>query len=140
MADSDYLELKLLDGVLGGPDFVRPGTVYIALYTAAPSDSGGGTEVSTGVWTNYARVAVTNNATNFPAASGTSPALKSNGVAISFGTAAITGGPPVVTHVAIMDAASGGNQLKWGVLTSSKTINNGDPVSFPIGDLDVTHD
>jgi len=140
VADSDYLELKLLDGVLGGPDFVRPGTVYIALYTAAPSDSGGGTEVSTGVWTNYARVAVTNNATNFPAASGTSPALKSNGVAISFGTAAITGGPPVVTHVAIMDAASGGNQLKWGVLTSSKTINNGDPVSFPIGDLDVTHD
>src|SRR3972149_2352691 len=44
----DYLELKILDGVLGGPDFVRPATAYVALYTGAPSDTGGGTEVSGG--------------------------------------------------------------------------------------------
>lgn len=62
---SDYLELKILDGVLGGPDFVRPATSHVALYTVAPSDAGGGTEVSGG---SYARAAVTNSATNWPAA------------------------------------------------------------------------
>ena len=140
MADSDYLEAKLLDGTLGGTNFSQPATVYMRLYTAAPSDSGGGTEVSTGVWTNYSPAAITNNSTNWPAASGTSPTIKSNGVAISFGTATVSGGPPVVTHCALWDASTGGNMLKWAALTSSKTINNGDPVSFPIGDVDVTHD
>jgi hypothetical protein len=43
---SNYLENKLLDHVYGGPDYPRPATVYVALFTAAPTDSGGGTEVS----------------------------------------------------------------------------------------------
>lgn len=135
--DSDYLENKILDHVLGGGDFTRPGTVYIALYTAAPTDAGGGTEVSTGTWTNYARVAVTNNGTNFPAASG---GAKSNGTTISFGNATISGGAPTVVAVGIFDAASGGNLLKWGDLAQQKVVNNGDPVSFPAGELDFTHD
>jgi hypothetical protein len=43
---SDYLELELLDHVLGGADYSRPSPVHVALFTATPSDSGGGTEVS----------------------------------------------------------------------------------------------
>lgn len=137
MSDSNYLENELLDHVLGGGDFTRPGTIYVALYTASPTDADSGTEVSTGVWTNYARVAVTNNATNFPAASG---GAKSNGTDIDFGTATISGTAPVVTHVGLRDASSGGNLLKWAALTTPKTINDGDPVKFAAGDLDFTHD
>lgn len=137
--DSNFLELELLDHVLGNAAYSAPATVYIALYTTDPTDADTGTEVSTGDWSNYARVAVTNNATNWPAASGTSPATKSNGTIIDFGTATIVT-PPTVTHVGIRDAASGGNLLKHGALATAKTINNNDPVSFPVGDIDVTHD
>lgn len=77
---SNYLENALLDHALGGGNYTRPATVYIALFTVAPSDAGGGTEVS---GNNYSRAAVTNDATNFPAASG---GAKSNGVAITFAT------------------------------------------------------
>jgi hypothetical protein len=78
---------------------------------------------------------VTNNATNWPAASGGS---KSNGTAFSFGTAAVTGTAPVVTHFAIWDASTAGNMLYHGVLTDAQTINNTNPVSFPIGSLTIT--
>lgn len=133
---SDFLELELLDHVFGNAAYSAPATIYIALYTAAPSDSGGGTEVSTSDWTNYARVAVTNNATNFPAASA---GAKSNGTDIDFGTATISSAPTVVAAAAL-DASSGGNFLAWGALTENKTINNGDPVTFGTGDFDLTLD
>lgn len=132
---ADYLENKVLDHVFNATAYSPGATFYAALYTAAPSDTGGGTEVSTGTWTNYARIAITRNTTNFPAASGGAIA---NGTVIDFGTATISGGPPTVVAMAILDAASGGNFIGWADLAVNKTINNGDPVSFPVGDLDIT--
>ena len=130
---SDYLELKILDGVLGGPDFVRPATAYVALYTVAPSDAGGGTEVTGG---SYARVAVTNNATNWPAASA---GAKANGTPITFPAPTANWG--VIVAFAILDAAAAGDVLYWGLISPNKTVNNGDPApSFAIGDLDVSED
>jgi hypothetical protein len=131
-AASNYLENKLLDHVFGGPDYVRPGTLYVALFTAAPNDGGGGTEVSGG---SYARVAVTNNATNFPAAAS---GAKSNGTAITFPTA--TAGWGTVTHWAIFDASSGGNLVAWAALTTSRSPISGDTPAFAIGELDILMD
>lgn len=131
--DSDYLENKMLDHELGGPDYVRPATVYVGLFTAAPGDAGGGTEVNGNA---YARVAVTNNATNFPAAAA---GAKSNGVALNFPTPTPAGWGLIVA-VGIFDAASAGNLLKWGDLAANKNVNAGDPVSFPVGELDFTRD
>ena len=132
MSKSNYLENALLDHHLGGPNYTRPGTVYISLYTAAPSDTGGGTEVAGG---NYSRVAVVNDATNFPAAVGGS---KSNGIAIVFPTPSSSWG--TVTHFGIFDASVAGNLLRWGPLTISKTVDQGDQLSFPPGDLVATED
>jgi len=129
---SDYLENELLDHVLGGADYSRPATVYVALYTVAPTDAGGCTEVSGG---SYARVAVTNNATNWPAAAS---GAKANGTEITFPTASANWG--TVVAFAILDAATVGNFLYWGDLTTSKTVNNGDTAKFAVGDLDVTED
>ena len=129
---SDYLENVLLDEVLGGADYTPPATVYLALFTAAPSDSGGGTEVSGG---GYTRVAVTNNSTNFPAASGGS---KSNGVDMTFPQATADWG--TVVAFAIFDASTAGNMLYWGDLTTSKTINDGDTAKFAAGDITITED
>lgn len=103
MSKSDYLESKVLDHLLGRTTYTAPATVYVALYTTAPTDAGGGTEVSGG---GYARKAVTNDATNWPAASGGS---KANGTAIAFPEATANWG--TVVAWGLFDASSDGNLL-----------------------------
>ena len=129
---SNYLEDAILDHVLGGGDYSRPATVWVALYTVAPTDAGGGTEVTGG---SYARAEVTNNATKWPASSG---GAKANGEEIAFVTATADWG--TVVAFSIMDAVTAGNFIYWGDLTASKTVSNGDTAKFPIGDIDVTED
>jgi len=133
MSKSNYLENEILDHVLGGADYTRPATVYVALFTSNPNDDASGTEVS---GTNYARKDVTNNATNWPAASGGS---KSNGTAITFAQAG-SGGWGTVTHFAIFDAVTGGNMLYHGALTTSKSVEEGDTAEFAIGAITITED
>jgi hypothetical protein len=135
MSFTDFLEKKLLDHVWGGGDYVRAGTVYVGLSTTTVNDDGTGiTEPSGGA---YARVAVTNNVTNFPASSG-SPSTKSNGTAITFPQASASWG--TITHFFISDASSGGNILASGALTASKTVGANDTASFAVGDLAITLD
>jgi hypothetical protein len=113
--------------------------VYIALSTAAYSDAATGsalTEVGAGV--GYVRLAVTNNTTNWPVASGTSPATKSNGTAFTF--AAATGSWGTVTSFYIVDASSAGNVLYGGDLTASKAIASGDTATFAVGAITITED
>lgn len=130
---SDFLELELLDHVFGNAAYSAPATLHVSLFTAAPSDTGGGTEVTGG---SYARVAVTNNATNWPAASA---GAKANGTIITFPTPTANWG--TVVAFGIHDAASGGNLLAWATLTTNRTINNGDGApKFAVGDLDITLD
>lgn len=130
---SDYLEDELLDHVFGGADYSRPGTLYIALCTTAPTDASTGSTIVEPSGNNYSRKAVTNNSTNFPASSG---GAKANGAAITFDAASGSWG--TITHFAIVDASSAGNVLGWGDLAVSKAVSSGDTVSFAIGDLDIT--
>ena len=125
---SDYLEDKVLDHVFGGTAYTAPGTLYVGLYTAAPSDSGGGTEVSGGSYARKSMPAMT--------VSGTSPTEATNGAAVEFITATGTWG--TVTHVGVFDASSSGNLLAWAALTASKTVSSGDVFRFDAGDLDIT--
>lgn len=127
---SDFLENELLDHVFGGAAYSAPATLYVGLYTVAPTDAGGGTEVTGG---SYARVAVTANNTNFPAASGGAIA---NGTAITFPTATASWG--TVVALGIFDASTSGNLLAWADLAVNKTVASGDTASFAIGDLDIT--
>ena len=125
---SDYLEDKVLDHVFGGTAYTAPGTLYVGLYTAAPSDSGGGTEVSGGSYARKSMPAMT--------VSGTSPTEATNGAAVEFVTA--TGSWGTVTHVGVFDAVTTGNLLGWAALTASKTVSSGDVFRFDAGDLDIT--
>ncbi len=43
-----------------------------------------------------------------------------------------------ITHIAIFDALTSGNMLGWAQLTTSRTINDGDVLRIPAGDLDIT--
>lgn len=133
MALTDFAENKVQGALFGGAALGAPATWYIALFTAAPNDAGGGTEVTGGA---YARVAVTNDqTTGFNAPSG---GLVDNKNAINFPTP--TAGWGTVTHVGKFDASSGGNLWEYVALTASKTINIGDIVSFAAGAFDSTAD
>src|SRR5574341_928044 len=103
-AMTTFLANEIIDHVFSAATYTAPATTNTALYTAAPSDAGGGTEVTGG---SYARVSKTNNATEWPAAVGGS---KSNGTAHNFGTATADWG--TVTHVGVFDATT--NLLMWG--------------------------
>jgi len=124
---SDHAEALLLDWLMTNGSATRPTAWYVGLYTAAPSDSGGGTEVS---GSGYAREAVT-----FAAA--TSPGgTTSNSGAVSF--TASGGDWGSITHIGIHDAVSGGNLLWHGAMTASKTVADGDTLEFSIGNIDLT--
>ena len=128
---SDYLEQQILNHIFRNTAiFTPPANVYLALFTAAPSDSGGGTEVTGG---SYARKAVsTTTQWNAPGVGG----LTDNINAQAFVTATASWG--TITHFAIFDAASAGNLLFHGALTASKVVGSGDTIQFAAGDLDVT--
>jgi hypothetical protein len=127
---SYYLCDKLLDHVLGGGDYARPSPVYFALFTVAPTGAGGGTEVSGG---GYARIAKTNNSTNFPAASSQT---KKNGTVIDFGTASADWGD--VMGCGVFDAPTGGNLLIYGPFSVTRTIRNGDSFSIAVNGMTYT--
>lgn len=133
MSFTDYLENEVLDHILGGADYTRPATVYIALSTTTPAENGSGfTEPSVGA---YARVAVTNDATEWPAASGGS---KANANAVTFPTATADWG--LITHYGIFDAASGGNLLMWGDMSPAQTVYSSDIPIIGAGDIVVNLD
>lgn len=122
---SDYLENKLLDHFLGTTTYTKPTTVYVALYTVAPSDAGGGTEVAGG---SYSRQVATFSS----ASSGTT----SNSSNIDF-----TNMPAcTVTAIGIHDNATTGNLLVWGTLTANKSLDAGDTLRIATGDLDISLD
>jgi len=137
-AMSDYWENKVIDHLFRNTSYTAPTALYVALFTAAPSDSGGGTEVSGG---SYARTALAQSTTNWAntqasgsgASTGTG-GTTSNSVAITFPAPTANWG--TITHVAAFDASTSGNMYFWAALTTSKTVNNGDAApSFAIGAL-----
>ena len=124
---SDYLEDKVLDHVFGGTAYTAPATLYVALYTVAPDDTGGGTEVTGG---SYARQS------GAFTVSGTNPTTASNSAAIEYPTATADYG--TVVAVGILDASSSGNLLAYANLDTSKSVTTGDVFRFDTGDLDIT--
>lgn len=124
---SDFAEKLLLDWMMTTGSATRPTAWFLSLYTAAPNDAGGGTEVS---GNGYARQSIT-----FPAA--TSPAgTTSNSNAIEF--TASGGSWGTITHVAIHTASTGGDMLWHGPLSTARTIGDGEKLSFAVGSVTLT--
>lgn len=123
---SDYLEDKLLKHVFTNTGYTSPSSLYLALYTTAPSDAGGGTELA---GDGYTRKAVSFSV------SGTTT-LATNSAAVEFDAA--TGAWGTIVAVGVFDASSSGNLLAWSELATSKTISTGDILRVPSGELDIT--
>lgn len=138
---SDYLENLLIDHMFRARTFAKPTALYIALFTAAPSDAGGGTEVSGG---GYARVNLAPADANWAGTHGTTSGNSSGTGGLTSNAAIITYPAPsaawgTITHFGIFDAITGGNLLIWDALVTPRTIASGDPApTFQVGNLSIT--
>jgi hypothetical protein len=124
---SDHAENLLLNWLMTTDSVTRPTAWYVGLYTAAPSDAGGGTEVS---GNGYSRQLAT-----WGTASGTGGTTDNTGNV----TFTASGGDwGTITHIGIHDASTGGNLLWHGAMSASKTIADGDTLQFNTGNIDLT--
>jgi hypothetical protein len=128
---NDGTETRILDHIVGKTSYTMPSTVYLALFTTAVNDAGGGTEATGG---SYARKLTAGS--DWTAASA---GASSNATVITFVTP--TGSWGTVTHFAIMASVSGttaADYIGWSDLTTSQAIGTGNTVSFAIGALTLT--
>ena len=141
---SDYLANKIIDEVFRGIAFSTPGALYARLLTIAPTNAGGGVEVSA---PGYSRVGIsraltawagTQAAGSTAASTGTSGQTSNNA---SIVWPAPTSSWGTVTHFALNDNSLSGNLWFWGTLVPSRSIAATAPApSIPIGDLTITFD
>lgn len=122
---TDYTVNKFIDLWFRAQAFTWPANAFFALFTAAPTNAGGGTEVNVG---NYARVSTPFSLTGFSgtqsagstaASSGTSGRI-SNNFALAYATPDVDWG--TITHEGVFDASSAGNLLFWNVLDAAHTV------------------
>jgi hypothetical protein len=138
---SSFLQDDVMDAVLdqiwgGGAGAGYPVTYYVALMTTTPDPDGtGGVEAT---YTDYARFAVTNDATEFP---GAVAGVKTNANEWDFGVAG--SGPTTIHSVAFLDHPTDpvSATTLWAsvdVTGGSLVINNGADVKVQAGALDLT--
>ena len=126
MSFSNTYETNVLTWTFTATAVTRPTTWYLALYTAAPDETGGGTEVST-TSTGYARQSVAFTVTGDTATNTAN--VEWSAATASWGT---------ITHVAVMDAVTGGTLLAYAALTTARSIATGDVFRIPASNLNLT--
>lgn len=137
---SDYLEQNILNTTLRGVPMPVPSNIFVALFTANPTDANiTANEVTLAAWPSYARQNAAAAGTIATGWAAPVNGVTSNALALSFpqhnGASAT-----VVTHVGLYDAATGGNLLYHSPLSPSKTINPTDALTFLAGTITVTLD
>lgn len=126
------LSNEVLDHLLRAETYTAPTGVWSALFTVIPSDTTGGTEVTT-TDSSYTRVQTT-----FSTAGLTATGQSVNSGAVNFAT--ITAGATItVVGWGLLDAATAGNLLYWATVTST-ALNVGDQATFPAGNITITQD
>jgi hypothetical protein len=130
---TDYTEGELIKHICRTGSFTKPSALYLALFSAAPGEAGGGTEITGGA---YPRKALNPSDSNWSDQAGGN-GQTSNLVQVTFDAPSSNLGQ--ATHLGILDALTGGNLLTYSPLTNARNINNGAPAPyFAVGDLVVT--
>lgn len=127
---SQYYISKLLNQFWNAAAYSFPATLYAALWTSSLTAASTGATSGEASYSGYARVAITANTTNFPTSSGGSNIQ--NATAITF--PANAGVLNTCTFFAILDAATTGNLLYWGSI-SSTAVNPGDTPQVAVSGL-----
>lgn len=124
---SNYLKNLFLNHLLNGATMDLPETLYVQLYTTAPTAAGAGTQVNTG---SFARAAISVSEDSFPEVTTGEGA---NAETVTFAQATAPWG--TVVGYGIFDALNAGNLLWFGAVSPAKTIGTGDTLSIPVNAL-----
>ena len=126
--NSDYLEDKVVNHVLGTAAFTMPAAVSLALFTVNPNfeTGAGGTEATGG---GYARKAVAFTTSSGGAGAATNTAEKKWTVGTDLAAGTYTGW-------GVYDAAAGGNLLFGDTFGAGKAVSAaGETITCAAGDL-----
>lgn len=134
MGMSTYFQDATLNHLFRQVTLASPTKLYIAVSTTQPYENGTGVTEPTDA--SYARLQVNCTTTNFIApASGTT----SNAVALRFNEATNPWNTSsnLIKYYAIFDAATAGNMLWFGALTTSKNVETETVLEIPIGGFSI---
>lgn len=137
MGATDSRERAIADSQFGGGATTwAPATWFLGASTTTPATDGSGFTEPVGG--SYGRISLTNNATNFPAASTSAgTTTKANGTAFTFANP--TGNWGLLTYIGFFVATSGGTPEYFFKLDANITVQSGNtPVQFDIGQLIMT--
>jgi hypothetical protein len=148
MSFTNFAARRVLNSWIGGatpqsPNYSAltgniPTHIGYHIGVSAPAETGAGFTEPVG--NGYARFPLPGGTGNgFTIATDADPSLIENSSAVTF-AAASGGNHGDVTHIGFFDAASGGNLLFILALTATRTINDGEALSFNAGELELTLD
>jgi hypothetical protein len=124
---SDYLANKMIDLFFRAVAFTFPANQYMAGFTSAPTNGGGGTEIGGGV--GYARVVIPSTMAAWSGTQGPGTTTASSGTEGRISNNAQLAHPQPTgnqgTWVAggLYDAPSGGNLLRWHNLPNQRSVS-----------------
>lgn len=127
MSASNNFEDKVLNAGFGAGTLTKPANVYVALYSTAPTDSTSGTELT---GNGYARQVV-----SFGSASSGQITSSGNVTFAANGAAWLT-----AVSVALVDASTSGNIMVYNALSPTRTLQDGDTLTFTTGNIKVNQD
>jgi hypothetical protein len=133
-AASNYLENRVLDHVLKNTAFTQPANLFIGLFRNVSGNAA--TNLEAGTLTDEVLTGGTAYIRQSIAFAAASAGISVNSATVTFPVATANWG--TITHVAILDAQSGGNVLFWGAVTTAKTIETGDTFQVAAGNLTIT--
>lgn len=137
MAFSQYFANQVLSWVKGSPFPTALSNVYVSLHTGDPGTAGTSNDVTSTIKGTATRTTVASSAFSaVGAATGGGFEVTNTGV-VQITTSAVNVATQTVTHFGIWDAATGGNFLASGSLTTSVGVQTGDTVQFNIGALSI---
>ncbi|MEY2655266.1 MAG: hypothetical protein RLZZ524_2294 [Pseudomonadota bacterium] len=136
---TNFAEAALLNALLRNTAYspANSGQTWCNLYTAAPTDAGGGTECSTGTYSAYARQSFGGTPSTAWTVTAGDPTTAVNNNALTFGAVGAT--PQAVVAFGIIDSATlgAGNLLGYTAI-STVTFNNTDVPQVAVGGIQVT--
>ncbi len=123
-----YALKKMQDNYFGIAGNTPPATIYAALFTS-------GSEVANS--NNYARVAITNNATNFPPGTSANPSIISM-AEVDFAVPSGSWGTPNQVYLYDSGTYGAGNLLAIGTIVTPTLLSSGDTVKFAAGAITLS--
>lgn len=121
---STYASNQIIDWIFGTDNMPTAVTAYVSLHTADPGYTGA-SELTAGGF-SYSRKSVVASAASGRATANTGALTWLNLPAAT------------ITYVGVWDNSTSGNFLWGGALVTPKTVNAGDTLEIPVGDLDAT--